>query len=30
VNVKYLHQLLPGQVCLRLAVELIASGKQGW
>ncbi len=29
-NVKYLHQVLPSQVCLRLAGELIVTGKQGW
>jgi len=30
VHIKYLHQVLPGPVCLRLAVELMASGKQAW
>jgi glycine cleavage system H protein len=30
VNVKYLHQILPSQVCLGLASELIVSGKQAW
>ncbi len=29
-HIKYLHQVLPGPVCLRLAVELMASGKQAW
>ena len=30
VNIKYLHQVLPSQVCLGLAGELIVSGKQAW
>lgn len=30
VNIKYLHQILPSQVCLRLAGELIVTGKQAW
>ena len=30
VHIKYLHQVLPGQVCLRLAVELMMTGKQAW
>jgi glycine cleavage system H protein len=30
VNVRYLHQVLPGQLCSRLASELIVTGKQGW
>ena len=30
VNIKYLHQVLPGQVCLRLTGELIMTGKQAW
>jgi len=30
VRIKYLHQLLPSQVCLRLACELSLAGKQGW
>jgi glycine cleavage system H protein len=30
VNIKYLHQVLPSQVCLRLAGELIVTGKQAW
>jgi glycine cleavage system H protein len=30
VNIKYLRQVLPGRVCLRLATELIMSGKQAW
>ncbi|MGB2989506.1 MAG: glycine cleavage system protein H, partial [Candidatus Zixiibacteriota bacterium] len=29
-HVKYLHQVLPDPVCLRLATELIMSGKQAW
>jgi len=29
-HIRYLHQVLPGPVCLRLAVELMASGKQAW
>jgi glycine cleavage system H protein len=29
-HVRYLHQVLPGPVCLRLANELIMSGKQSW
>ena len=29
-NIRYLHQVLLGQVCLRLASELIATGKQAW
>jgi glycine cleavage system H protein len=29
-SIRHLHQVLPGQVCLRLASELIATGKQGW
>jgi glycine cleavage system H lipoate-binding protein len=29
-NIRYLHQVLPGKVCLRLAVELTATGKQAW
>jgi len=29
-NIKYLHQVLPSQVCLSLACELILSGKQAW
>jgi glycine cleavage system H protein len=30
VNIKYLHQILPAKVCLRLAVELMVTGKQAW
>lgn len=30
VNIKYLHQVLPAGVCLRLAVELMVTGKQAW
>jgi glycine cleavage system H protein len=30
VHIKYLYQVLPGPVCLRLAVELMTSGKQAW
>lgn len=30
VNIKYLHQVLPSQVCLRLAGELIVTGQQAW
>lgn len=30
LHIKYLRQVLPGQVCLRLALELVASGKQAW
>ncbi len=30
VNIKYLHQVLPNQVCLGLAGELIISGRQAW
>ncbi len=30
VNIKYLHQVLPDQVCLRLSSELIVTGKQAW
>ena len=30
VNIKYLHQVLPSQVCLRLTGELIVTGKQAW
>jgi glycine cleavage system H protein len=30
VHIKYLHQILSGQVCLRLALELTASGTQAW
>ncbi len=29
-NIRYLNQILPGPVCLRLATELIMSGKQAW
>ncbi|KPL03653.1 MAG: hypothetical protein AMJ73_05855 [candidate division Zixibacteria bacterium SM1_73] len=29
-NIKYLHQILPGRVCLRLAGELTMTGRQGW
>lgn len=29
-NIKHLHQILPGPVCLRLASELIVTGKQAW
>ncbi len=29
-NIKYLHQVLPSQVCLRLAGELIVTEKQAW
>lgn len=29
-HIKYLHQVLPDPVCLRLATELIMSGKQAW
>jgi glycine cleavage system H protein len=29
-HIRYLHQVLPGPVCLRLATELIMSGKQSW
>lgn len=30
VSIKYLHQVLPSQVCLRLSIELIFAGKQAW
>jgi glycine cleavage system H protein len=30
VDIKYLYQVLPSQVCLRLASELIMTGKQAW
>jgi glycine cleavage system H protein len=30
VHIKYLHQVLPSQVCLRLAVELMLTEKQAW
>jgi len=30
VNIKYLHQVLPAKVCLRLALELMMTGKQAW
>ncbi|MCK4428032.1 MAG: glycine cleavage system protein H [candidate division Zixibacteria bacterium] len=30
VNIKYLHQVLPSQVCLGLAGELIVTGHQAW
>jgi glycine cleavage system H lipoate-binding protein len=30
VNIKHLHQILPAKVCLRLAVELMVTGKQAW
>lgn len=30
VSIKYLHQVLPSQVCFGLAGELILSGKQAW
>jgi glycine cleavage system H protein len=30
VDIKYLHQILPGQVCLRLAGELMVTEKQAW
>jgi hypothetical protein len=30
VNIRYLHQVLPAEVCLRLAVELMVTGKQAW
>jgi glycine cleavage system H protein len=29
-HIKHLHQVLPGPVCLRLATELVMSGKQAW
>jgi glycine cleavage system H protein len=29
-HIKYLNQVLPGPVCMRLATELIMSGKQAW
>ena len=29
-NIRYLHQVLPGKVCLRLAVELATTDKQAW
>jgi glycine cleavage system H protein len=29
-HIKYLNQVLPGPVCLRLAIELITSGKLAW
>ena len=29
-HIEYLHQVLPAPVCLRLATELIMSGKQAW
>jgi glycine cleavage system H protein len=29
-RVNYLRQILPGPVCLRLAIELIMSGKRAW
>ena len=30
VNIKYLNQVFPAKVCLRLAVELMVTGKQAW
>jgi glycine cleavage system H protein len=30
VNIRYLHQVLPSQICFGLAGELILSGKQAW
>jgi glycine cleavage system H protein len=30
VSIKYLHQILPNQVCLRLSIELIFAGNQSW
>lgn len=30
VNIKYLHQVLPQEVCRKLAGELIVTGKQTW
>ncbi len=30
VNIKYLHQILPSQVCLGLSCELIVSGREAW
>jgi glycine cleavage system H protein len=30
LNIKYLHQVFPAEVCLRLAVELMVTGKQAW
>jgi hypothetical protein len=30
VNIKYLHQVLPDPVCLRLPGEQIVAGKQLW
>jgi glycine cleavage system H protein len=30
LQIRYLHQILPGRVCLKLALELIASSKQSW
>jgi glycine cleavage system H protein len=30
LRIEYLHPILSGQVCLRLALELTASGKQAW
>jgi glycine cleavage system H protein len=30
VHIKHLHQVLPAHVCLRLAGELMISGKQAW
>jgi glycine cleavage system H protein len=29
-HIRHLHQVLPGPVCLRLATELVMSGKQAW
>jgi glycine cleavage system H protein len=29
-HIRYLNQVLPGPVCLRLATELVMSGKQAW
>ncbi len=30
VDIKYLHQVLPAELCLKLAGELIVTGKQTW
>ncbi|NIN00309.1 MAG: hypothetical protein GTO24_20190 [candidate division Zixibacteria bacterium] len=29
-NIRYLHQVLPGQICLRLSSGLMVTGKQAW
>jgi len=30
LQIRYLHQVLPDRVCMKLALELITSGKQTW